>query len=93
MPLNAGFDEQANLTFENLQRTLQQAGSSLEKVIKVTIYITNMNLFRPKIMELRQRWFRPPYPADTLVEVSALGDPCRLIEIEAIALRTGQIDC
>ena len=92
VPLNAGFDEQADLTFENLERTLQKGGSSLEKVIKVTIYITNMKLFRTKIMELRQRWFRPPYPADTLLEVSALGDPSRLIEIEAIALCTGQID-
>ena len=92
MPLNAGFDEQANLTFENLQRTLQQGGSCLKRVIKVTIYVTNMKLFRPKIMELRQKWFKPPYPADTLVEVSALGHPSRLIEIEAIALREGQID-
>ena len=92
MPVEAGFDEQASLTFENLQRTLQQGGSCLKRVIKVTIYVTNMKLFRPKIMELRQKWFKPPYPADTLVEVSALGHPSRLIEIEAIALREGQID-
>ena len=92
MPVEAGFDAQATLTFENLQRTLQQGGSCLKRVIKVTIYVTNMKLFRPKIMELRQKWFKPPYPADTLVEVSALGHPSRLIEIEAIALREGQID-
>ena len=92
MPVEASFDEQASLTLENLQRTLQQGGSCLKRVIKVTIYVTNMKLFRPKIMELRQKWFKPPYPADTLVEVSALGHPSRLIEIEAIALREGQID-
>ncbi len=91
-PVNSGFDEQARLTFENLQRTLRQGGSCLDEIIKVTIYVTNMTLFRSKIMDLRQKWFKPPYPADTLVEVSALGHPSRLIEIEAIALRNGQID-
>ena len=87
-----GFDEQANVTFENLQRTLEHAGSGIENIIKVTIYLTNMTLHRPKIIELRKKWFNPPYPADTLVEVSALGHPKRLIEIEAIAMFKGQIE-
>jgi len=42
-----------------------------------------------KIIELRQRWFSPPYPADTIVEVSALYSPDAMIEIEAIALVDG----
>ena len=54
MPVEASFDEQASLTFENLQRTLQKGGSCLDEIIKVTIYVTNMTLFRPKIMDLRQ---------------------------------------
>ena len=92
IPVGNSFEEQANITFENLQRTLQEAGSCLEKIIKVTIYLTNMRLHRPKIIELRKKWFSPPYPADTLIEVSALGDPTRLIEIEAVALSEGHID-
>ena len=37
-----------------------------------------------KVVELRRRWFTPPYPADTIVEVSSR--PASLeIEIEAIA--------
>ena len=39
-----------------------------------------------KIIELRGRYFTPPYPADTLVEVSSLYSPDALIEIEAIAV-------
>jgi enamine deaminase RidA (YjgF/YER057c/UK114 family) len=39
----------------------------------------------PKIVELRRRWFSPPYPADTIVEVAALALPELEIEIEAIA--------
>ena len=36
MPVGNSFEEQANITFENLQRSLQEAGSCLEKIIKVT---------------------------------------------------------
>ena len=91
-PVKGDFDEQAELTIKNLEKTLRQAGSSLERVIKLTIYVTNIRVQRTKIMELRRKWFKPPYPADTLVEVSALGDPSRLLEIDAIALVSGQIE-
>jgi enamine deaminase RidA (YjgF/YER057c/UK114 family) len=40
----------------------------------------------PEIMELRGRYFTPPYPADTIVEVRALALPELEIEIEAIAV-------
>ena len=85
------FDTQADLTFRNMQRVLKAAGSSLDKVIKVTIFLTDMQAQRSRIMELRQKWFKPPYPADTLVGVKELGHPSRLLEIEAIALANGDI--
>ena len=78
------FDAQAEQTFRNLARVLEAGGSSLERIVKVTIYLTDMSNF-PKIVELRKRWFTPPYPADTIVEVSALALPELEIEIEAIA--------
>ena len=80
-----GFDAQAEQAFRNLDRALMAAGSSLRKVAKVTIYLTSMNNF-PKIVELRRKWFSAPYPADTIVEVSALYSPEAMIEIEAIAV-------
>lgn len=79
------FDVQAEQTFRNLQRVLEAGGSSLEHVVKVTIYLTDMSNF-PKIVELRGRWFTPPWPADTIVEVSALALPELQIEIEAVAV-------
>jgi 2-iminobutanoate/2-iminopropanoate deaminase len=79
------FDAQAQQVFENLQFVLETAGSSLEQVVKVTIYLTDMGNF-PKIVELRERWFTPPYPADTIVEVNALALPELMIEIEATAV-------
>ena len=79
------FDAQAEQTFRNLERVLAAAGSGLDRIVKVTIFLTDMSNF-PKIVELRGRWFREPYPADTIVEVRALGLPELEIEIEAIAV-------
>ena len=78
------FDAQAEQTFRNLERVLEAGGSGLDRVVKVTIFLTDMANF-PKIVELRGRWFTPPYPADTIVEVRALALPELEIEIEAIA--------
>ena len=79
------FDAQAEQTFRNLSRVLEAGGSSLERIVKVTIFLTDMANF-PKIVELRKRWFSPPYPAETIVEVSSLALPELEIEIEAIAV-------
>lgn len=79
------FDTQANQVFQNLDRVLRAGGSSLRNVIKVTIFLTDMSYF-DKIVALRGKWFIPPYPADTIVEVSSLYSPDAMIEIEAIAV-------
>ena len=84
------FDAQAKQAFDNLSKVLESGGSSLDDVVKVTIFLTDMGNFG-KIVELRERYFTLPYPADTLVEVSSLARPEwlsaeLLIEIEAIAV-------
>lgn len=86
--IKSGFDAQAEQAFRNLKRALEVAGSSLRQVAKVTIFLTSMEHF-PKIVELRRKWFSAPYPADTIVEVSALYSPEAMIEIEAIAVASG----
>jgi 2-iminobutanoate/2-iminopropanoate deaminase len=79
------FDAQAEQVFANLERVLRAGGSCLANVIKVTIFLRDMSNFS-KIVELRGRYFTPPYPADTIVEVTSLYSPDALIEIEAIAV-------
>lgn len=79
------FDAQAAQAFANLERALKAGGSSLGNVIKVTIYLTDMSNFA-KIVDLRGRYFSPPYPADTIVEVSSLYSKDAMIEIEAVAV-------
>jgi len=80
------FDAQADQAFRNLARVLEAGGSSLKSVVKVTIFLTDMATNFPKIVELRKKWFTPPYPADTIVEVRSLYLPEVEIEIEAIAV-------
>jgi reactive intermediate/imine deaminase len=79
------FDAQVEQVFENLKYVLGLAGSSLKNVINVNIYLTDMGNF-PKILEFRERYFTPPYPADTIVEVTSLALPDLMIEIQAIAV-------
>jgi len=79
------FDVQAKQAFENLDRVLRAGGSSLQNVIKVTIFLTDMAYFG-RIVELRGQWFTAPYPADTIVEVRSLYSPDAMIEIEAVAV-------
>ena len=84
------FDAQARQTYGNLQRVLEAGGSSLSKIIKMNVYIKDMANF-PKILALRERYLTPPYPAETLVEISSLALPELEIEIEAVALADGEI--
>jgi reactive intermediate/imine deaminase len=80
------FDAQADQAFRNLGRVLEAGGSSLDRVVKVTIFLTDMAANFPKVVELRRRFFTPPYPADTIVEVRSLYRPEVEIEIEAVAI-------
>lgn len=80
------FKQQAECAFANLEQVLKAGGSSLLDVVKVTLFLTDMRHF-PEVIELRRRFFKPPYPADSIVEVKALALPDLMFEIEAIAVR------
>lgn len=82
--VEGGFRAQGEQAFANLRRALEAGGSSLDQVIKVTIFVTDMNNFND-VIELRRQFFSAPYPADTIAEVRALYHPEVMIEIEAIA--------
>lgn len=86
------FDRQVEQTMENLSAVLTAANSSLEQIVKVTIYLRDMANFG-KVMALREKYFTAPYPADTIVEVTSLALPELEIEIEAIALGGEGVVC
>jgi 2-iminobutanoate/2-iminopropanoate deaminase len=83
--VEGGFRAQGEQAFANLRRALEAGGSSLADVIKVTIFVTDMEHFQD-VVALRRKFFSAPYPADTIAEIRALYDPAAMIEIEAIAV-------
>jgi enamine deaminase RidA (YjgF/YER057c/UK114 family) len=80
-----GFAAQGEQAFFNLERVLQAGGSSLGHIVKVTIFLTDMRQFN-EVVRLRRKFLSPPYPADSIVEVTGLYTPEAVIEIEAIAV-------
>ncbi len=78
------FDVQARQVFANLATVLGKAGTGLEDVVKVTIFVTNMAVI-DRVVQLRREFFTPSYPVDTIAQVASL-DPDWQIEIEVIAV-------
>jgi 2-iminobutanoate/2-iminopropanoate deaminase len=76
---------QTETVLEHVKTVVEEAGGSMEDIVKVTVFITDMRLY-DDIHEVRRRYFEEPFPASSMVEVSALIDPRLLIEIEAIAV-------
>ena len=70
---------------ENLKAILEAAGSSLENVVKTTVYITNMDDFA-KVNGIYGQYFQENPPARVCVEVSKLPKGA-LVEIDVIAAR------
>ena len=76
---------QTETVLEHVKTVVEEAGGGMEDIVKVTVFITDMGLY-DRIHEVRRRYFEEPYPASSMVEVSALIDPRLLIEIEAVAV-------
>ena len=79
---------QAEQVFENIRSVLAAAGASPSDVVKVTVFLTNVD-DRPLINPVRRRFFGDTRPASTLVEVSRLAIEGARIEIEAVAIVPG----
>jgi enamine deaminase RidA (YjgF/YER057c/UK114 family) len=71
-----------------LKQILEAAGSSLENVAKVTVFMTDLSR-RAAVAEARMACFGRCRPASTLVEVSGLISPGALVEIDAVAIMPG----
>jgi 2-iminobutanoate/2-iminopropanoate deaminase len=76
---------QARQVFENMGAVLVAAGCAFADVVKVTLYLTNID-DRPRINPVRQEVFGDARPASTLVEVPRLAVEGAKIEIECVAL-------
>lgn len=78
-------EAQLRQVFENLETVLTAAGSDLTKVLKMTVFLTDIgDLDAYRRVRAEYLPMDPP-PASSLVQVVGLVDPAFLVEIEAIA--------
>lgn len=81
--VEGGVEEQARQAIGNLVALVEASGSSVDKIVKTTVFIKNMDDFG-KINAIYAEFFKEPYPARSCVEVARLPKDV-LIEIEAVA--------
>lgn len=79
-----GVEAQAVQALTNLKAILEDAGSSMENIVKTTVFVRDMGDFA-KVNKLYGMMIPAPYPARSCVEVSALPAGA-LVEVEAMAL-------
>lgn len=78
-------EQQARLTFANLQRATQAAGGSLENVTQVLIYMTDI-ADMDSIDKVYREFFSAPFPNRASVGVAALVEPGMKLEVLAYAM-------
>src|SRR5690606_6178188 len=81
--VEGGVEAQSKQVLSNLKAVLEEAGSSMDKVLKTTVFLTDMNNFA-LVNAVYASYFPNKLPARTCVEVSRLPKDA-LVEIEAIA--------
>jgi 2-iminobutanoate/2-iminopropanoate deaminase len=76
--------EQTEKVFNNLQAILEEAGSGLDRLVKTTVFLTDLGEFAG-MNEVYAKRVGEPFPARATVEISSLPSGAKL-EIEAVAL-------
>ncbi len=76
---------QARQVFRNIRAIIEEAGGGMTDIVKLTTFLTSMDDY-PGFVEVRSEFLPAPWPAATLVAVSALVRPEWLVEVEAIAV-------
>ena len=82
--VTGSIEDQARRVLSNVAAVLEAAGSSMDKVVKATVFLQDMNDFA-RMNAVYGEYFKAPYPARAAVQVARLPRDVR-IEIEVIAL-------
>jgi 2-iminobutanoate/2-iminopropanoate deaminase len=75
---------QARRVMQNIEAVLAAAGSSFDKVVKTTIFLTDLGDFAP-VNEIYGSYFKGPPPARSTVQVAGLPRGA-MVEVEIVAL-------
>ena len=76
------FEAQAKRVFDNLRAVCRAAGGDFDRVVRVTIYLTDLAQF-PKVNDLMATYFKEPFPARVTVGVASLPRGAQ-VEIDAV---------
>lgn len=69
--VKGGFEQQAEQVFKNLAAVCEAANGSLKHVVKLNLYLTDLDNF-PIVNEVMARHFQEPYPARAAIGISQL---------------------
>jgi 2-iminobutanoate/2-iminopropanoate deaminase len=78
-------DKQTRQVCENLSRAMSAAGGTLNDIVRVDVFVRNIEHF-DAVHRVRREYFNAPAPASTMLEVSKMVSPDMLIEINAIGV-------
>ncbi len=78
-------EQQTELVFQAIERSLKASGASIDDVVKAQVFLTDIQDF-PKVTAIRDKWFQKSKPVSTLVEVSGMTRKGAKIEIEVTAV-------
>jgi enamine deaminase RidA (YjgF/YER057c/UK114 family) len=76
---------QAERAMANIALLLEEAGSALDHIVKVTVYLVDPR-YREPVYRVMGRWLKGVHPVSTGIVVSALARPEWLVEIDAVAV-------
>jgi reactive intermediate/imine deaminase len=76
------FEARARRVFENLRAVAEAAGGSLDQVVKITIFLTDLSNFAT-VNNVMEEFFQQPYPARAAVGVASLP---KGVDVEADAI-------
>jgi 2-iminobutanoate/2-iminopropanoate deaminase len=79
---DASFSDQVNQVIDNLEAICIEAGASLDHILKLTLFLTNLEKF-DVVNKIMERRFSEPFPARATVEISKLPKGVE-IEMDAI---------
>lgn len=77
---------QAKEIFVRIRHLMEAAGSQMDDIVRVQIYVTDIRQ-REEVWKARREFFTGDFPVSTLVEVSQLADPGMKVEIDAVAIK------
>jgi 2-iminobutanoate/2-iminopropanoate deaminase len=79
------FEAQVRQVFENLRTVVEQAGGTLDSVVKLTVFLTDMSRLRD-YGRIKAEFFGGAQPASSAIGVTSLARPELMLEVEALAV-------